>query len=171
MLLSEILLEEIKDEEFSDMYSFWYPFGDNVNSTIYAKLRILDPLIYPNYDSLLSDFLDNQFCDSVSFCDKGKWKKCYSDELENEKISAISLIAENDRYKRGHFKLFFKCNPDNPKSKNNVSINFVEIGGLVYSYDINFPVNLVSLFSWDCELNFGRWKYKGLWVPSDVEYF
>ena len=165
MRLSEILLAVIDEDEFSNKHSFWYPKWNNHRSAkYYTKLGILEPFVFRDYREVIDDFIKSEFCSSISLVNREDLERYFIDDLSDGKIDYIDRIANQDRLRRGNFELHFKCRRD---SKHHADLKFVDIGGAVYSYEINFPVNLASLFTWKRGFNFDRWKFKGLWLPND----
>ncbi|MEK6967072.1 MAG: hypothetical protein AABX51_00400 [Nanoarchaeota archaeon] len=157
MNLRDICLEQITREEIEQLHRLWYP--TNMKHCVLNPFRILTPFNSSSYIHLLEDFVYTQYSDRVSVNNKGKWFKYYTRKMCQADLVEAVQIAQSDCYGQGHLELGFI--PE--RFGEPIKIKFAEIGGLIWGYDLLFPMEYSYLFSWASQPILRLPDCRGVW--------
>ncbi len=94
MEISDIVLQQIPEEEFAQLHRLWYPQSTIIEQC--NKAMILNPLSFYSYNNLIEWFLKNPKSHSTNIYDKGKWKKYKKRELDDIQISELKSKKEHN---------------------------------------------------------------------------
>jgi len=161
MLLKRIEIAPATDEEFLEASKFWFPrtFAD----TRETKLKIIKPITYNNYHSLLMDFLSDEFADRISFFENGRYQKIYTRKLNiNIDIDRIANAAEADKVKQNHLELQFHKRFEFYTA----CMKIAEINGNIVGYHIHLPPEYYDCFDAKETPEFNAPRLQAIWLPS-----
>lgn len=143
MNLKDIVLKQAPLEEFVQMHSTWYHSPSIIHQVNPA--RITQTITFPDYHSMLMQFLGDARADRVSVNKKGKWLKFYARRLLAREIQEIARIAGADSKKQEHIELYFK---ERPYDQAFVKLKFADIADQLVCYYLFFPSNLADWYTW-----------------------
>lgn len=111
MNLKQIVIQEVGRQRYEDLCGFWKisprKLKQNKNYTVLWS-EIKSSLVYPDYKSLIYDFLGHESADLIFVRDKWEIHRMPVRKIESEQdIERIINWAEENPFKRGFFELKF----------------------------------------------------------------
>jgi hypothetical protein len=162
MDLSDIVLTSVEEAEFSRIHRSWHIRTNDTDITFF-HVRILAPFSYPDYQTLLREFIDCREADRITVNNKGKWERYYKRRIREEELDRIAAIAASDKIKKGHIELYFHRNG---RGFLHTKMKFVEHDSRIVSYELICDPLYAGFLSWQTsERPIDNYIY-GLWEPK-----
>ena len=158
--LSDVLLEQVTAQEFARLNEFWYgkPLDGDFN-----PVRILRPLTFGSYRTLVLEFLDFQYSDKICVYNN-KWAHYIVKRMNKKDVQKVCKTAKLDKVKRGHLEVHLNGGIMYPtvlrfSEQNDTIVNYL----LLYMADNSVGENLHKIqisTAADCGFRPGKLVYQ-----------
>ena len=101
----KLIKKLLKNSGVKKLYSEWFSEKENYGNKNYFE--IIKPMKFPNYKTLIKEFIKYELGDLVSINNNGKWNKRFKRHVWKKEIEELSKIAEEDTFLRGPLELYF----------------------------------------------------------------
>ena len=155
--LSDVLLEQVTAQEFARLNEFWYgkPLDGDFN-----PVRILRPLTFGSYRTLVLEFLDFQYSDKICVYNN-KWAHYIVKRMNKKDVQKVCKTAKLDKVKRGHLEVHLNGGIMYP-----TVLRFSEQNDTIVNYEVFFTPVYGRQFGWRKPPQNSDQYSRGLWVPT-----
>jgi hypothetical protein len=160
MELKHISLRSISFEGYNNHLKFWGL--ESQVSQEFNFCEIINPLIYPNYRSIIEQFLEDSSSYAINVFnvfEKNKSKTYPREYIKRRQILKIEEFANNEEFEKSGMELYFRKTPQS----NIQSLFFRKYGDQIVNYGCHL---LRRRLSNDANIKLPRKKFcKGIWTP------
>lgn len=163
MDLKEIVLRQISTSEFRSIQEKW--LGQSRSKANIAPARIVEPLVFPDYRSLIEDFISDEHAKELSVRSSEGWERYYRKQVKPDVLNRVCRLAEENTDFIGPIDLSFNFSGIN---SHNTQIGFTWYNGKVVSYYLDVHLVDRNNFSWVSPSHYNRFgKFlNALWLPE-----
>lgn len=144
MYTHKIKLQQISREYFAELHSYWYESPKSYLDWVCA--RIVNPLIYEDYNSLIEDFLKHPNAFEISVNKNGLLRNLRKRDITRENLSDLVSPTNPDKLIEGIIVTRLRRG-SHSRGNPIASIKFTELGRAITSFEVKSSARFATDFT------------------------